>query len=404
MFVTARYLISIVLGLLLAFYGGAVAFEIAGFVSDLFMSFLKLVSIPILFLSIVSVSSGMEDMAKMARIGKKIIGYTLLTTVIAASIALCLFLSIDPSAQASSLINKEQLAPVATAAESYWKHILTIVPSNLFTPFMESNAIGVLIIAFLLSAAIFMLPSEQKKTIHTVFSAFYALFMKATTLIISVIPVALCAFIILFVKEVQEGLDVTSIGLYLLAVIGANLIQGLVILPILLKIKGIQPIFLARAMAPALTIAFFTKSSSATVPTAVDCAEKRARIRPSIASFSFPLCTTINMNGCAAFILITVLFISQLHGMQFSSLDYVTWIFMATLAAVGNAGVPMGCFFLASAFLAMMNVPLTIMGVILPFYALIDAIETALNVWSDSCVTAITDKELQETVPSPIAT
>jgi Na+/H+-dicarboxylate symporter len=223
--------------------------------------------------------------------------------------------------------------------------------------------------------------------------------MKITAFIVKLIPIALWAFIALFVREVQAGLDIKSIGFYLAAVISANLIQGLIVLPIFLKAKGISPLGLAKAMMPALTVAFFTKSSSATVPSAVRCAQERAGMDSKVASFAFPLCTSINMNGCAAFILITVLFVSMLNGITFSYFELFSWIFMATLAAVGNAGVPMGCFFLSGAFLAAMNVPLSLMGVILPFYALIDALETSINVWSDSCVSAVVNKESVESAP-----
>lgn len=133
---------------------------------------------------------------------------------------------------------------------------------------------------------------------------------------------------------------------------------------------------------------------------AMKCAEEKLGISRKIASFSLPLCTTINMNGCAGFILITVLFVSMSNGISFSMAEMVVWIFIATIAAVGNAGVPMGCYFLASAFLAAMNVPLNILGIILPFYTLIDMVETAINVWSDSCVTAIVHKEVEGTVPA----
>ena len=74
----------------------------------------------------------------------------------------------------------------------------------------------------------------------------------------------------------------------------------------------------------------------------------------------------------------------------------IVWILISTLAAVGNAGVPMGCFFLSASLLAGMNVPILLMGVILPFYAVVDAIETALNVWSDSCVAAMVDHDLKD--------
>ena len=74
--------------------------------------------------------------------------------------------------------------------------------------------------------------------------------------------------------------------------------------------------------------------------------------------------------------------------------EMLIWIVLATIAAIGNAGVPMGCFFLTSALLAAMNVPLTLMGVILPFYSLIDMLESAINVWSDASVTAAVDRDL----------
>lgn len=392
------YAIAISLGLVTGFFPQPILFSLASYVSDVFMNLLKLVSTPILFLSIVTVASGMENMSAMATMGKKVIKYTIITTVLAASVALGVFLVIDP-VQGASLLHKESLAPVASEQGSYWAHLLDIVPSNIVEPFAANNIISVLIIAFIMSLGMFAIPPMQRNVLHGVFSAFYSVFMKITAFIVRLIPIALWAFIALFIRDMQAGLEITAIGLYLLAVLLANVIQGVIVLPALLKAKGVPPMALARAMLPALTVAFFTKSSSATVPSAVRCAEERANIDSKVASFAFPLCTSINMNGCAAFILITVLFVSMLNGFTFSAFELVLWIFMATLAALGNASVPMGCFFLAGAFLAAMNVPLSIMGVILPFYALLDAIETALNVWSDSCVAAVVDKELKVVSP-----
>lgn len=388
------YAIAITLGLLTGLFSNPMMFDIATYVSDLFMNLLKLVSTPILFLSIVTVASGMENVQTMAMMGKKVIKYTLITTVLAASVALTMFLLIDP-VRGRSLIGDHQ-AIVAETQGNYWSHLLNIVPTNIVQPFSENNIIGVLVLAFILSLGMFAITATQRQTLHGVFSAFYGVFMKITAFIVRLIPIALWAFIALFVRDLSDGLEIASIGLYLGAVLLANVIQGIIILPILLKLKGVSPIRLAKAMSPALLVAFFTKSSSATVPSAVKCAEERAGLNGKVASFAFPLCTSINMNGCAAFILITVLFVGTMHGLTFSTVELVMWVFMATLAAVGNASVPMGCFFLASAFLAAMNVPLSMMGIILPFYAFIDAVETSLNVWSDSCVAAVVDKEVKQ--------
>jgi Na+/H+-dicarboxylate symporter len=135
---------------------------------------------------------------------------------------------------------------------------------------------------------------------------------------------------------------------------------------------------------------------------AMQCAEDNLGISRKVASFSLPLCTTINMNACAAFILTTVFFVSMSNGVVFSPIEMVAWVFIATIAAVGNASVPMGCYFLSSALLASMNVPLNILGVILPFYSLIDMFETSINVWSDSCVASVIYKETLEKAPEPV--
>src|SRR5262249_22959580 len=253
-----------------------------------------------------------------------------------------------------------------------------------------------LFLAMLFSFAIIALPSNHRSVIHSFFSSLYAAIIIITKWIIVLMPIAIWAFITLFIRDLNRGLDVTSLALYLTCVIAANLIQAFIVLPSLLKLKGISPITLLKGMWPALSIAFFTKSSAAALPMAMRCAEERVGIPRKVASFTLPLCTTINMNACAAFILTTVLFVSMSQGVHYTPAEMIVWIALATVAPIGNAGVPMGCYFLSSAFLAAMNVPLNILGVILPFYTLIDMLESAINVWSDSCVAAVVNKEAKQ--------
>lgn len=171
---------------------------------------------------------------------------------------------------------------------------------------------------------------------------------------------------------------------YFALVISANLIQMFIVIPAFLMFKGFNPIKVAKGMLPALALAFFSKSSAATLPVTMRCAQQNLGEKPQVAQFVLPMCTTINMNGCAAFIFLTVVYLMQNAGLDIHPGVIVAWIFIATLAAIGNAGVPMGCFFLSASLLASMNVPILLMGVILPFYAVVDMIETSLNVWSDS--------------------
>lgn len=362
-------------------------------VSEMFINLLRLVSLPIIFLSIVSTASSMGSIVEVKEMGGRVLKYTLLTTMIAASVALGLFLLINPVRMS---VTSTDAHIVGTDGSGYFGYLLKAVPSNVVTPFAENNVIGVLILAALLSLAILSLPEKNQSPLHLFFSSLLAAVMKVTSWIIKAMPIAIFSFVVLFIHDLKGGLEVESIALFLLCVVAANLVQALVVLPTLLKLKGLSPIWLFKAMFQALSVAFFTKSSGATLPMAVKCAEDKAGISSKVCGFSLPLCISINMNGCAAFILTTVLFVSMSNGIVFSLPEMIGWIFIATLAALGNAGVPMGCYFLSSAFLAAMGVPLNILGVILPFYTLIDMLETAINVWSDSCVTAIVDKEVQE--------
>jgi len=186
---------------------------------------------------------------------------------------------------------------------------------------------------------------------------------------------------------------IESIGKYVLVVLGGNVIQFFIVLPLFLLARGLNPIHVLGRMMPAVLMALFTKSSAATLPVTMETAEQRMGIRSKVARFVLPICTTINMNGCAAFILVTSLFVMQNGGTTIDIPTVILWIFIAVISAVGNAGVPMGCFFLTLSLMSGIGAPVAILGIILPIYTIIDMIETAENVWSDSCVAAIVNKE-----------
>lgn len=370
-------------------------------VTDIFIRLLKLVSLPIIFFSLVATLSGMGGGGQIRLLGARVLRYTLTTTLIAATVGLGLYLIMAPASSAVTLIPTvgEQVKSI-----SYWQYLLGIIPDNIIEPFHSSNVIGVLFIALLFSAAILSLESTHRVRLQGLFESLFAVVMKMTAFILKLMPLAIWGFVSLFAREINNQSVLQGLVLYLLCVVLANVIQAAIVLPCLLKLKGLSPWRAVKAMWPALTIAFFAKSSSAALSAAVDCVEQRLGVQQRVARFSMPLCITINMNACAAFILITVLFVSQSHGVQYSPLALVSWIFIATLAAIGNAGVPMGCYMLSSAFLSAMGMPLQLLVIILPFYAFIDMLESAINVWSDACVTAMVDRDMPaETADAPEA-
>ncbi len=375
---------------------------LAGAVSELFIRLLTLVSTPIIFFSVLSTLCGMGSLEKAGALGGRVLRYTLITTVIAATIALGLLLVIDPAGRGGSVMS----LPVSAAQQpetGYWQYALNVIPSNFLQPFLEGQVLSVLFLAIVLSFAILALPERQRERLHGAFEDIFAAIMKLTSGILKLLPIAVWAFITLFVESLERESIGSQLLLYFLCIVLANVIQAAVVLPLLMVSKGISPWQTFRGMLPALTVAFFAKSSSAALPASMAAAQERLGISSRVARFSLPLCTTINMNACAGFILITVLFVSMLNGVSFSPMELVAWVVIATIAAIGNAGVPMGCFLLASTLLATMNVPIELMGVILPVYALIDMLESAINVWSDACVTAIVDRDMAQAEAQQLA-
>ena len=359
-------------------------------ISDTFIKIFKCLSLPLISLSMIVTITSYHINSNMKKLGAKTLCYTLGTTVIAATVACVLYVLINPSVP--HMTNITEAIP-SIKETSYLHHISQLIPSNIFEPFIEHNVMSVLIVALVIGAAIRFIPDERNRQIVSgFFQGLHSIFITLTRWVITLIPIALYSFIAVTVNQLRKGLDISGIGEYLGIIILANLVQGLVILPLWLKTHNISPFQMMKGMMPALSLAFFSKSSAGTLPVTIDCAEKRLKINPGIARFVLPLCTTINMNGCAAFIFSTVIYLLQAHGVEITFMTMFSWIIIATIAAIGNAGVPMGCFFLSASLLSSMGIPLTLLGLILPFYSIIDMIETSLNVWSDACVTKMVDR------------
>jgi Na+/H+-dicarboxylate symporter len=364
-------------------------------ISDIFIKIFKCISLPIIALSIIVVVSQSSEKPGTHKIWQRTLLYTIVTTLTAATVACALYLLISPPNVSATVLSQVTGTPTPVTHEGYFLHLSNIIPSNLFAPFVEHQVMGVLLISVVIGIAIrYIKDTTSHKTIAGFFQGARELFIVITSWVVAIIPVALFGFITTAIVELTNGANFAGIGEYLLVIILANLAQGLIILPLWLKTNGIKPFQTMRGMSPALSVAFFSKSSAGTLPVTMENAEKRLHIHPRISRFVLPLCTTINMNGCAAFIFATVIYLMQNNGIDISFSTMLIWIVIATIASVGNAGVPMGCFFLSASLLASMNVPIVLLGLILPFYTLIDMVETALNVWSDSCVATVVNKKM----------
>lgn len=324
--------------------------------------------------------------------------YTLLTTFLAAFIGLGLYLYIAPDNLPAEIVNagSEVVKGQSVAALSYYDHILGVIPNNVLAPFLSGNVLSVMLIAAAVGLALAFMPkTENREALLKIIQGVQELAFTLIRAILYVLPIGIVAFAGQLSAQIEAGVIVGALGKYTAVVMLGNAIQFFIVLPIILVIRGLNPIYVMRQMGQAIAVALFTKSSAGTLPVTLACSEQNLKCNPKVSRFVLPICTTINMNGCAAFILVTSLFIMQNAGFEMTMTTMLTWVCIAVLAAVGNAGVPMGCYFLTLSLMAGIGAPIGLMGIILPIYTIIDMIETAENVWSDACVCAMVDHDLK---------
>ena len=369
--------------------------DVMDFVATVYTRLFQLLAVPTIVLAVITTFATFGSKGSGRIFGHTLI-YTLLTTFAAAAVGALLYVLIAPGNLPAETISGTTQPSDISPQTSFYDHILSVIPNNIIRPFLEGNVLSLLLLAFAIGIGLSKLPESENKAIVVkgLLGLQDLLFLLIRGLIWT-LPLGIVAFSAQLSAQVSAGVVADSIGKYVLVVLGGNVIQFFVVLPLFLLARGLNPIHVLGKMMPAVLMALFTKSSAATLPVTMQSAENRLGVRKDIARFVLPICTTINMNGCAAFILVTSLFVMQNGGTPLTIGTILLWILISVISAVGNAGVPMGCFFLTLSLMSGISAPVVILGIILPIYTIIDMVETAENVWSASCVCAMTDHDLR---------
>ena len=389
------WMAALIVGSLLGLCGVPRLDEFFDFIAKVYTRLFQFIAVPTIALAIMTTLATLGAKRDTGKIFFRTIIYTLLTTFAAAVAGALLYKIIQPGNLPSEMISHSAV-PGNIGKLSYYNHILSVVPDNILKPLSSGNVLSILLVASCCGLAI--ASKRENEHVQVLLKAIFGLQEILFVLIKALVwtlPAGIIAFAAQLSSQMSAGVAAGSLGKYIAVVLGGNILQFFVILPLFLLAAKINPLKVFRGMLPAVLMALFTKSSAATLPVTVESAESNLNAKPEVARFILPVCCTINMNGCAAFILVTSLFVMQNGGVVLDLPTILLWILISVVSAVGNAGVPMGCYFLTLSLMSGINAPIAILGVILPVYAVIDMIETAVNVWSDSCVCAIVDKKMK---------
>ncbi|OCQ23009.1 sodium:dicarboxylate symporter [Pseudoalteromonas luteoviolacea] len=364
---------------------------------QIFIASLKMLVVPLVFISLVCGTCSLSDPKKLGRLGGKSILLYLTTTAVAITVAISLALLVSPGAgidmpTTSSFDAKE--APTLAQV------IIGMFPTNPIDAMASGNMLQVIVFALLFGIAM-ALSGDAGKRIAAVFDDLNTVILKLVTLLMNLAPYGVFCLMAKLFTDIQMGL-ILELGKYFLVVVAALFFHALVNYSILLKVlTGLNPVTFLAKMKDACMFAFSTSSSSATMPVTLETATKKLGANNTVASFTVPLGATINMDGTAIMQGVATVFIAQVFAVDLTLSDYLMVILTATLASVGTAGVPGFGLIMLAMVLNQVGLPVEGIAIIMGVDRLLDMTRTAVNVTGDcmvTCVVAKSENELDHSV------
>lgn len=360
-------------------------FDIVG---QVFIASLKLLVVPLVFVSLVCGASNLGDSASMGRIGIKTILLYMFTTATAITLALMVATTIDPGVGAD-LGNRGDFE--AEQAPSIKEVLVNIMPTNPIAAMAEGNMLQVIVFALLVGVAINKC-GEPGERVRVMLNDWNEVIMRLVLMLMAVAPYGVfCLMISLFAR--MGFTAIADLIAYFLTVVFVLLLHFTVTYGLMLRfLTRVNPITVYRRLAPVMAYAFSTSSSNATIPVTLETVEHRLGVRNEVAAFSVPLGATINMDGTAIMQGVATVFIAQAFNVDIGITGYLTVIAMATLASIGTAGVPgVGLITLAMV-LQQVGLPVEGIALIIGVDRLLDMMRTAVNVTGDATIATIVGK------------
>lgn len=379
----------------------------------IFMNLLKLIAVPLIFVSLITGITGLKDISKLSKMGGKTISLYIFSTVIAISIGLVLVNIINPgntfpermktemvNEYANEVKNKQDIA-INRQEQSPLQFIVDLVPSNIFEASSKNNKmLQVIFFAIIFGISIILLPENKTKTVVKFFDELNTVILKLIDIIMLFAPIGVFALLATLIAEIANGnlADTLTLfkglGYYSLTVIIGLLIMIFVTYPILLKLlsKTKYSTFI-KGIFPAQLMAFSTSSSAATLPVTIEQTEKEIGISKETAGFVLPIGATINMDGTSLYQAVAAVFIAQVFGIDLDFGQQLTIILTATLASIGSAAVPGAGIVMLVIVLESIGVPSTGIALIFAVDRILDMLRTSVNVTGDATIACIVDSK-----------
>lgn len=399
-------LLGLVVGLVLNAYAPAIFKPLNEYVfyplGQLFIRLIKMLVVPVVFISIALGTASLGDPKQLGRIGVKAISFFLATTAIAISIAVTLALIFKPGEAGN--FKTEGLSYEGQKAETtIIDTLLNIIPDNPVKAAADGNMLQIIAFAVLIGLGLAML-GKRVQGIHSLLEQGNELMMYLVNLVMKLAPIG--AFALLASSVGAMGLkSVELMFKYMATVMGALILHGVFVYGGLLKLFAKESLFrFVKLFSPAMAIAFSTSSSNASLPFAMKTAQEKLGVSKSISSFVQPLGATINMDGTAIMQGVATVFIAQVYGVELTLAQLAMVVLTAVLASIGTAGVPGVGLVMLTMVLNQVNLPVEGIALIIGVDRILDMSRTAINIAGDAvCAMIISKSEEKRNTENPAA-
>ena len=397
MSLTSKILIGMFSGLLLGSFISFFGLEANQFIKiylidgflyiggQVFISLLKLMVVPLVFFSLTSGVSSLDQNLSLGRIAGKTLGLYLTTTAIAITIGLTIAVLFNPG---NNLDLETSISLSIPESPNIKDILLGIIPSNPIKAMADGNMLQIIVFSILFGIAIRSL-GDSVKIIKDAVNSITEIVLKLVMFIINIAPYGV--FCLMSVLFAEKGLTVLGdLSFYFFIVVSALLLHGFLTYSLLLILfVKINPLKFYNKIKSLMLFAFSTSSSNATIPVTLRTVIDDIGVNRKIASFTVPLGATINMDGTAIMQGVATVFIANAYSIDLLFVDYLMVILTATLASIGTAGVPGVGLIMLAMVLNQVGLPVEGIALIIGVDRLLDMLRTVVNVTGDSTVSTI---------------
>lgn len=366
---------------------------------QVFLRGIMMMVVPLVFISLVNGTASMGDVKKLGRVGARTILFYLVTTAFAVTLALALGYLLKPGI-GLDLGAVEQIETTINEKTPLVQILYEMVPRNPISAMAEGNMLQIIVFAIITGIGLSVL-GDKVKLIIQIFEQLNELVMKLVGFVMLFAPLGVFGLIARTFATVGYVALVPLLKYIIAVYIGLILHAGLVYSGMLKGLTGLSPIKFYKKFFPAMSVAFSTASSNATIPINLEINEKQLGVPRNIAAFTIPLGATINMDGTAIMQGVATFFIAQVYNIPLNIGAILTVVLTATLASIGTAGVPGAGTIMLSMALQSIGLPLEGIGLIMGIDRLVDMGRTTVNITGDAVCTVIIAKregELNEEV------